>query len=76
MSASTNEPTVKCPQCGSEIKLTESLAAPLLEATRREYEKVIAQKDREVAQRERALGDQIDSVHVGSGRNAGLHRLA
>jgi len=54
LNPSTNEPTVKCPQCGSEIKLTESLAAPLLEATRREYERALAQKDREVAQRERA----------------------
>lgn len=58
MSASTNEPTVKCPKCGSEIKLTESLAAPLLEATRREYERALAQKDTEVAQRERALAQK------------------
>jgi len=28
------EPTIICPNCRTEIKLTESLAAPLLEATR------------------------------------------
>ena len=33
-----SEPTVLCPQCRSEIKLTESLAAPLLETVRRQYE--------------------------------------
>lgn len=58
MSLSTNEPTMKCPQCGAEIKLTESLAAPLLEATRREYEKALAQKDKEVALRERSLAQK------------------
>ena len=28
------EPTVVCPHCKTEIKLTESLAAPLLESIR------------------------------------------
>ena len=41
------EPTLKCPNCNTEIKLTESLAAPLLAATRRHYEKQIEQKDKE-----------------------------
>ena len=30
------EPTILCPQCKAQVKLTESLAAPLVEATRRE----------------------------------------
>lgn len=36
--AATNgayEPTLHCPNCNHEIRLTESLAAPLLEQTRR-----------------------------------------
>ncbi len=33
------DPTSICPNCETEIKLTESLAAPLLESTRRQYEK-------------------------------------
>jgi hypothetical protein len=36
------EPIIVCPKCHSEIPLTESLAAPLLAATRREYERRIA----------------------------------
>jgi type III restriction enzyme len=31
------EPTITCPKCKNEIKLNESLAAPLIEATHREY---------------------------------------
>ena len=32
------EPVIVCPNCKKEIRLTESLAAPLVEATRRQYE--------------------------------------
>ncbi len=49
------EPMIICPTCKSEIKLTESLAAPLIEATRREYEQRLAKKDTDVAKREEAL---------------------
>lgn len=44
-----SEPTIVCPKCGSEIRLTESLAAPLLAVTRRQFEKQLADKDAEVA---------------------------
>ena len=30
------DPTITCPKCHAEIKLTESLAAPLLESTRQQ----------------------------------------
>jgi len=46
------EPTIICPSCKTEIKLTESLAAPLLEATKREFEQRLAQKEAESAKRE------------------------
>jgi hypothetical protein len=49
------EPTIICPTCKSEIKLTESLAAPLIEATRQEFEQRLAKKDTDVAKREEAL---------------------
>ncbi len=52
------EPTIICPNCKTEIRLTESLAAPLIEATRKEYEKRLAQKDTDVAKRESALREQ------------------
>ena len=44
-----SEPVIACPKCKAEIKLTESLAAPLIESTRREFEKQLAQKDADIA---------------------------
>lgn len=52
------EPTMTCPHCRTEIKLTESLAAPLLEATREQYEKRLSDKEAEVAKREAAIKNQ------------------
>ena len=49
------EPTITCPNCKTEIKLTESLAAPLLASTRLAFEKQIAQKDSDMAARENAV---------------------
>ena len=45
------EPTIICPNCKTEIKLTESLAAPLLEATRLDFEHRLKQKDADIATR-------------------------
>jgi hypothetical protein len=53
-----SDPTISCPNCHTTIKLTESLAAPLLEATRKQYEKRLHEKDNEVARREAAIKDQ------------------
>ena len=52
------EPTVVCPQCKSEIKLTESLAAPLLESIRRDYEQRLSQKDADMVKREKSLHER------------------
>lgn len=54
------EPTIICPNCKTEIKLTESLAAPLIEATRRQYEARLAKKDADIAKREASLREQED----------------
>jgi len=70
-----NEPTITCPNCKTNIKLTESLAAPLIQLTRREFEKRLRQKDVEISEREAeiikdrvalnkdkaALEDQVDA---------------
>ena len=55
------QPTAACPKCGTPVPLTEALAAPLLEATRAEYEnKLRAQREdfqkqqQELGRRERA----------------------
>ena len=52
------EPTITCPNCKTEIKLTESLAAPLIESTRRQFEQQLAQKDSDIATREQAVRDK------------------
>lgn len=50
-----NEPTILCPNCQTEIRLTESLAAPLLAATRRDFQAQLARKDALIAEREQGL---------------------
>jgi hypothetical protein len=52
------EPTVVCPHCKNEIKLTESLAAPLLESIRRDYDQRLAQKDADMAKRDEILRER------------------
>jgi hypothetical protein len=52
------EPTITCPNCKTELKLTESIAAPLLAATRSHYEQRLAQKDVEISAREAAIRQQ------------------
>ena len=52
------EPTITCPSCKTEIKLTESLAAPLLASTRLAFEKQIARKDSDMAARDATLRDR------------------
>jgi len=56
------EPTIICPNCSTEIKLTESLAAPLIQTIRKEYEAKIAQKEADVTQREANLRAQQEAV--------------
>lgn len=56
------EPTIQCPNCRHELKLTESLAAPLIHATRQEFETRLAAKDQDVAQREAALRAEQEAV--------------
>lgn len=52
------EPTITCPNCKTEIKLTESLAAPLIESTRKQFEQQLAQKDSDIAKREHAIREK------------------
>jgi hypothetical protein len=52
------EPTIICPKCKTEIKLTESLAAPLVESIRRDYDERLARKDTDMAKRETALRER------------------
>jgi len=52
------EPTIICPSCKIEIRLTESLAAPLIAATKQQFELKLSQKDAEIAQREQSVRDK------------------
>ena len=63
-----SEPTIICPKCKNEIKLTESLAAPLIESTRREYERRLAQKDVDLAEREKSVRDGEEDLSKAKGR--------
>jgi len=63
------EPTIICPNCKTQIKLTESLAAPLIEVTRRDYEKRLAEKDSDVA---RLVKTEREKIAVDEARKARL----
>jgi len=46
-----HEPILQCPNCNHEIRLTESLAAPLLAETRQRFQEQLASKDAEMARK-------------------------
>ncbi len=56
------EPVIVCPNCKTEIKLTESLAAPLIESTRKQFEQKLSEKDAEIAGREQAVRDKEKQI--------------
>lgn len=60
--AAMSEPTITCPKCGVEIKLTESLSAPLIESTRRQYLKLLEAKDGEVKKHEALLREREEAL--------------
>lgn len=49
------EPQIVCPNCHTEIKLTESLAAPLIAETRKRFEQQLAQNEADFVKREAGL---------------------
>lgn len=59
------EPTIVCPSCKSEIKLTESLAAPLIEATKKQYEDRLVESQKELETREAAISVERQKVEQG-----------
>jgi hypothetical protein len=56
------EPIITCPHCHGEIRLTESLAAPLITATRKEFERQLLQKDNEIARREQGIRQKENEI--------------
>ena len=65
------DPTITCPHCQAEIKLTESLAAPLIEATRRDFHQQLdglkadmAGREAELRAREAELVKQREAIEA------------
>src|SRR5258708_8435934 len=57
-----HEPVVRCPNCSHDIRLTESLAAPLLEENRRRFQEQMARKDAEIARTSEVLLKERDDL--------------
>jgi hypothetical protein len=53
-----NEQTLECPQCGYEMKVTESLAAPLIAAVERKYQQQLRDQKADLSCRERELASR------------------
>jgi hypothetical protein len=56
------DPQIICPNCRTEIKLTESLAAPLIAETRRQFECQLAEKEAGFAEREARIRKSQDEI--------------
>jgi hypothetical protein len=63
------QPTVACPKCGTPVPLTEALAAPLLEATRAEYERkyralneALTRQQEELEHKERSAAEATERL--------------
>ncbi|HZD76611.1 MAG TPA: DUF2130 domain-containing protein [Acidobacteriaceae bacterium] len=52
------EQTMQCPQCGYEMKVTESLAAPLIAAVERKYQQQIREQQAAIDGREREVASR------------------
>ena len=56
------EPRIICPKCNTSMKLTDSLAAPLIAKTRRQVEQQLAKKEVEFAKREASLRNSQKAI--------------
>lgn len=50
-----NEPTITCPECKADIRLTDSLAAPLVESLKAEYEERLTKRDADITKQKESL---------------------
>jgi hypothetical protein len=60
-----SEPTITCPYCKKEIKLTESLAAPLVESTKKTFENELVAQTKKIKEDEarRARDSVIEELN-------------
>ena len=59
-----SDPTLKCPECGTSIKLNESLAGPLLERARAEFNQKLRRKNDEIAAEKTQLKNERSMMEV------------
>jgi hypothetical protein len=57
-----NEAILKCPRCNAEIKISESLAAPLIKAMRQEYQHKVSQQIATIANHEAVIRQQQTKI--------------
>jgi len=57
-----HQPTISCPSCKTEIRITETLAAPLLAETNRRFEAALQAKDATMRERETAVAAERQSL--------------
>jgi hypothetical protein len=62
MAGHAHEPHIVCPKCSHQIPLTESIAAPLLEAERHDFRQKLAARDAEFALKADELKRQQSEV--------------
>ena len=58
-----SESIIICSKCKNKIKLTESLAAPIIEATNQKFEKLLLNKDLEIATHEKAIFNREEQLN-------------
>lgn len=64
------DPTISCPHCHNEIKLTESLAAPLLKSKEAEFKRMEVQ----LREREAAIGREREALEQQVAERVALER--
>lgn len=62
MSGHIHEPHIVCPKCSHQIALTDSIAAPLLEAQRRRFQEKLAAREAEFTRKADELRRQQDEL--------------
>ncbi|MCA6121217.1 DUF2130 domain-containing protein [Bradyrhizobium sp. WSM 1704] len=62
MTGHVHEPRIICPRCSHQIALTESIAAPLLEAQRRGFQEKLVAREAEFARKADELRQQQDEL--------------
>ena len=61
---SMTDPIITCPKCKTDIKLTESLAAPIIESTRRDFEERLKKERMAIAAEEEKKARQVMAIDL------------